>query len=244
MSMLNNLFKKKDSNPEQAGTTPEAPKVKRGQLTKEKKLTVEELKAKPISEITREEIIDLGLRENTKADIFCYILMGLVFLMIFVPPVFRKVFYDPDLAISEVETVYLTLDCRNTTVKEGYFLAEVMTMYYRDSEILNVTVDFEYTNKKVSVIENNPKEVIKYLEISDIEKKQKTDGHTFIMDFEKNPELLKKQELSQFTLSAPAQITNMKSTEYICNTEYKTMIRVFKGDKVIKEYPAEEETME
>ena len=243
MSMLNNLFKKKDSNPEQVGETPkpETPKVKKGGLTKEKKLTVEELKAKPISEITREEIIELGIRENTKKDIFYYMIMFIVFVMIFIPPIFRKVFYDPDLAISEVETVYLTLTCKKSAVKDDYFMYETLTLYYRDSGILNVNVEFEYRNIQVDVIENDPPEVTKYLELDYVKKEKRVDGHVFSIDFENNPKLLNEKEVSNFTLSAPAQITNMKSTTYKCNTEYKTMMRIFNGDKVIKEYSLDEE---
>lgn len=42
-----------------------------------------------------EQIIKEELKKNTKQDILCYIGMVVIFIMIFIPPIFRIVFYDP-----------------------------------------------------------------------------------------------------------------------------------------------------
>ena len=44
-----------------------------------------------------QKIIEEGLKKNTKQDIICYVGMALLFIMIFIPPIFRVVFYDKEV---------------------------------------------------------------------------------------------------------------------------------------------------
>lgn len=214
-------------------------------LEARKKETVEELRKKHISELTDEQIIEIGLKTHTKTDKMCFLLIGVMALMIFIPPIFRKVFYDPDLAISERETVYMNLRCIKRRSKITYSLKETIDFNYRDGEILNANIVFKYENIKTSKKIEPPQEVTKYIDmnISKIEKKEAEDnlGYSFFIDFEKNSELLNEKELNELAFAAPTQITNMGSLAYSCTPTTKYTIRVFRGEKLIDEYDKVEE---
>ena len=139
----------------------------------------------------------------------------------------------------EKETVYLTLECRKRKSKDTYTLSESIVSEYRDSEVLNVKVQFLYTNKKNSLAISPPQEVQKYKDISvkELEKVEleSNKGYEFFMDFEKNPSLKNAIELKEHTYNAPERITNMTSLGYQCTQKSKYAIRVYKDGKLVEE---------
>ena len=215
--------------------------TKEEELRKEarKKETVAELRQKHVSELTDEQIVEIGLKTHTKTDKICVLLTVFMIFMIFVPLLFEKIFYDPDLAITERETIYLKLECRKRKSKGTYSLSEAIISEYRDAEVLNVKVQFLYTNIRGSSTITPPQEVQKYNDISvkEFEKVEleSNKGYEFFMDFEKNPSLKSAIELKEHTYAAPTQITNMTSLGYQCTQKSKYAIRVYKDGKLVEE---------
>ena len=65
-----------------------------------------------------EKIIRDSLNTHTKQDIFCYVGMGLLFIMIFIPPIFRIVFYDAEANKPKPDIILLNLMCRKARSEE------------------------------------------------------------------------------------------------------------------------------
>lgn len=89
-----------------------------------------------------QKIIEEGLKKNTKQDIICYVGMALLFIMIFIPPIFRVVFYDKEVEKNEIDVVYLELSCRKAVYRDGKKVSMIINNSYRivfyKSQLLNI----------------------------------------------------------------------------------------------------------
>ena len=110
-----------------------------------------------------EEIIKSGLKSHSKQDTMCYLGMALIGILIFIPPLFRIIFADsiPKSTIEEI--TYMTVSCRTGFFDEdGLSVIEVITSNYRQSEILDMKVEFIYDNENPKF---NESQVLSFMEI-------------------------------------------------------------------------------
>lgn len=166
-----------------------------------------------------QKIIEEGLKKNTKQDIICYIGMAVIFIMIFIPPVFRFVFYDSEVENDKVEIVYLNLVCQKAMYREGKKISITINNMYKDSIIQTSVAEYNYEQ------EEEIAEVNEFLSIEseDIKKEKLETGYRFTFDYT-NPRVLELEELANYKSPAPAQMNYYKNKGYACETtsEVKT----------------------
>jgi hypothetical protein len=176
-------------------------------------------------ELTEDQIIKNGLKNTTKTDIICYIGMGICFLMIFVPPIFKKVFYDPGLEWIEAEIVYTTLDCMGNVSKGDYLLYTTTKSNYINSRIR--TVELTYTYKKFEGKEDvEIKEIQTFLGITaeGLKSEKVEDGYKFTIDYNKNKSLMQNEVLREFAYAPPTQLNKLQSQKLFCNMASETKV--------------------
>ena len=162
-----------------------------------------------------DKIIKDKLRKSSKRDIIDYCLIGFVFVMIFVPAIFKVVFYDSSIKITTRDVVYLTLTCRKSSIVGESNISTLIVNNYKDSIIQKSTVTYGYNKDN----EENVPDVGMILALNlgnKIEKKQNDNGYTFSFDFVKNRDLLKIEDLKKFSMSAPTATKEYAEQGYFC----------------------------
>ena len=170
--------------------------------------------------LSEDQIIKDGLKFNPKADMVYVIFMVVAFLMIFVPPIFRVVFYDPAKEIVEVDVVHLNLECRKGIYRGGRLFNTKIYSKYKNGEVLSST--FEYTWAELKEDEVIPEaEDFMSIESPGFKYEKIVDGYKFTMDFsDKN--LFTIPELADYKHAAPAQMNYYKDKGFICESESTT----------------------
>lgn len=168
-----------------------------------------------------QKIIEEGLKKNTKKDIICYVGIALLFIMIFIPPVFRVVFYDSSVNRETVEVVYLDLVCTKSIFREGKKVTTKINNNYRDSIILKSVVEFLYEGVEDEI---DMPEVNEFLSINaeGIKKEKTTSGYIFTFDYVNYP-LKDLPELEEYKRPAPAQINYYKNKNFSCENTSKVV---------------------
>ena len=174
-----------------------------------------------------EEIIKNGLKSHSKKDTYCYLGMVLIAILIIIPPAFRVIFADsiPKSTIEEI--TYMTVSCRTGFFDaDGLSVIEVITSNYRQSEILDMTVEFMYDNEKPKFDEA---QVLSFIEISkkvkEFKMKKEDKKITFTIDFLANPSLKHTEEFQNHTKLAPSQMNYYRQYENLsCGHESETKI--------------------
>jgi len=155
-----------------------------------------------------DEIIKEGLKSHSKQDTLCYVGIGVLAILIFIPPIFRVIFADsiPKSTIEEV--TYLAVSCKTAYFDEdGKIVSEIIESNYRQGEILDMKVQFLYDNTSPRFNDTQLEEFEslskKHKEFSMKKDKQKI---TFSIDFLKNMDLKKHDDFIKYTKLAPAQM--------------------------------------
>lgn len=167
-----------------------------------------------------EQIINEELKKNTKQDILCYIGMVVIFIMIFIPPIFRIVFYDPTSEKKEVDVVYANLKCYRSFYRDGKTIDIRIENNYRDLIVLNSKMTFSYTNPEEEISEVT---YLNAIEQPGVKKEKLTDGYSYQIDYENNPALYDLNELSEYNLTEPAQRNYFKTQNFTCERDVKTV---------------------
>jgi hypothetical protein len=172
-----------------------------------------------------EEIIKSGLKDHSKQDTMCYVGMAIIGVLIFIPPIFRVIFADsiPKSAIEEV--TYMTVTCRTSFFdSEGHGVTEIVENHYRQSEILDMKVEFLYDSQNPNFQEAavlNFEKISK--SIKEFKETKEAKKVTFSIDFLENPNLTKAEELQNYTKLAPAQMNYFRQYENLgCDHESET----------------------
>ncbi len=174
-----------------------------------------------------EEIIKSGLKSHSKQDTMCYLGMALIGILIFIPPLFRIIFADsiPKSTIEEI--TYMTVSCRTGFFdEEGLSVIEVITSNYRQSEILDMKVEFIYDNENPKF---NESQVLSFMEMSkkykQFKMKKEAKKVTFEIDFLANPSLKHTEEFQNHTKLAPSQMNYYRQYENLsCGHESETKV--------------------
>lgn len=169
-----------------------------------------------------EKIIKESLNTHTKQDIICYVGMGLLFIMIFIPPLFRIVFYDAEANMPKPDVVLLNLKCRKAMYRESYKLTSNINADYVSAVPQTVVIDFSY--EKEGAIEDIP-EVNSLLSVRDkegvtVEKIE--NGYKFILDYA-NYDLKKYEELEKYGYLAGPQMQKYEDMNYYCESTTETI---------------------
>lgn len=160
-----------------------------------------------------QKIIEEGLKTNTKQDIICYIGMAVIFIMIFIPPIFRVVFYDSEAKNNDVEIVYLNMVCQKAMYRDGKKILITVNNIYKDSIIQSSVAEYNYEQEE-PIAEVNE---FLFIESDDIGKEELETGYRFTFDYT-NPRVFELEELTNYRSPAPAQMNYYKNKGYACET--------------------------
>jgi hypothetical protein len=174
-----------------------------------------------------EEIIKNGLKSHSKQDTLCYIGIGVLAILIFIPPIFRVIFASsiPKSTIEEV--TYMSVSCKTAFFDDdGKIVSEIIESNYRQGEILDMKVQFLYDNPSPKFAEIQLKDFEelskKHKEFSMKKEKQKV---TFSIDFLEHLDLKKNADFKDYTKLAPAQMNYYErevSPKLSCDNEAET----------------------
>jgi len=173
-----------------------------------------------------EEIIQNGLKSHTKTDTFCYIGIGLIAILILIPPSLR--IFMPDTKPKEdiQDVVYADLYCSHSYFDNtNGIVTHVVEGSFRDNQVQNLTMTYTY-GEKDKINETDPA-ISELLDLAEagLGVKKTTNNNTvvFYMDFDKHPEYMKKQEFARYKKSIQGQLTEYKSLQYTCSMETKVV---------------------
>lgn len=178
-------------------------------------------------ELTEDQIIKEELKRTPKQDIMCYIGMGICLLMIFMPAIFKKVFYDPSMDLLEVEVVYGNMQCQGNSSKTGYQLYTTIQNEYKDSRIQTSVIKYTYRLYSTTEEENvSVEEINKLLEldVNGIKKEKLDNGYQFTIDFGNNRGLMTHEFLKEFAYAAPTQLEKFRSQKLSCQNTSETVL--------------------
>ena len=174
-----------------------------------------------------EEIIKNGLKSHTKMDTFCYIGIGLLAIMIFIPPVFRVVFADSRPKDTRENIVYMEIKCRHSyRDNKNNLLTENITSNYRDARVLRVEIEFITQSEANNLTDPNMTPLIDLKDATGDKITMKEEGKTvtFTMDFKAHPEMRTMEAFSPYAKLAPAQLTEYRNIGFLCYTESEEKI--------------------
>lgn len=174
-----------------------------------------------------EEIIQAGLKSHTKMDTFCYIGIGLLAILIIIPPVFRQVFKDLRPKDTMETIVYMEIKCRHTyRDNKNNIVTEQFTGNYRDAKPQTITIEFTTQGEQNNL--TDPK-ITPFIDLKDatgnkITMKEEGKVITFTMDFKANKDLFEMEAFAPYAKQAPSQLTEYRNMGYICVTESEEKI--------------------
>ena len=168
-----------------------------------------------------DKIIKEGLKTHTKSDIICYIGMALLFIMIFIPPVFRVVFYDAEANAPKPKVVLLNLKCRRAMYRESFRLVSNVDANYVDSVPQTVVIDFTY-EKEGGITDISEVNELLGVNSEGVKVEQIKDGYRFTLDYANYP-LNQIEELKKYGYLAPPQMQMYDSMNYYCESTTETI---------------------
>ncbi len=131
-----------------------------------------------------EKIIEEGLKTHTKSDKIYFAGMIIMFIFIFIPPIFRIVFFDPDKKPDTIEVSYLELTCSKAIYRDNYRFNTKIVNNYKEGAILDSFVEYTYENAPEDVVIPEINELLEVKE-DGFEAKKLSNGYSFTMDFTK-----------------------------------------------------------
>lgn len=170
--------------------------------------------------LTEDQIIKEGLKFNKQSDLKYVFMIFAIAIMIFIPPIFRVVFYDPTKEIVEVEVVYLTLNCRKGVYRESRLFNTKITSNYKDGSIQTATIEYTWDDLKDGEIIPEA-ETFLAIDTAGFTSEKITNGYKFNLDYS-DKALLQVPELEDYKHAAPAQMNVYREKGFICESESVT----------------------
>lgn len=182
-----------------------------------------------ITTATEDEIIRSGIKHNTKKDVTCYMIMFGIFVLAVLPVALRIIV--PRKKTTAIEDItYFTMTCYKTIIRDDYELSTKIISNYRDGEVLDVTIDFNYFKRN-----ENAKDGYVFTEINELNqldlqglKSSSSVGKAkFEIDFDKYPSLKSNETLKDYSLFQTAAVNHLSNEKgFSCNTESETKTEV------------------
>ena len=192
-----------------------------------------------IKTATEDEIIKSGIKHNVKSDFICFAIMGLIVVLMLLPPILRMVNPKPITEV-EKEIVYVKLSCTYPTSIENYSFYTEVNNKYRDGSLQNLEIKYSY-KKKNDVDENTdgegeikenpvpdeeptfaPIEKMKEVDAPGFSYKKVENGYIFTGDFE-NYNLYSVEQLKDYSYVSGAESDYLISIGFYCSTESETV---------------------
>ena len=168
-----------------------------------------------------DEIIQQGLKSHTKTDTMCYVGIGLLAIMILIPPVFRIIFKDLRPKVTIEKIVYLDITCRKSYMDNtNNEVTQQITGHYRDNNIHTYKVEFFAKSNKNNLTDSR---ITTFIDLKNATNKvsMKEEGNvvTFEMDFLNNKEIRDDPAFAPYAKQAPAEITELRNAGFLCLTD-------------------------
>ena len=188
---------------------------------------------------TEDEIIKSGIKHNVKSDFICYAIMGLIVVLMLLPPALRMLNPKPITEVDK-EIVYVKLSCTYPTSIENYSFYTEINNKYRDGSLQTLEIKYSYKKKNDANInaddkepaeENTapeeeptfaPIEKMKEINAPGFTYKKVENGYVFTGDFE-NYNLNTVEQLKDYSYVSGAESDYLISLGYYCSTESETI---------------------
>ncbi len=227
-----------DKNKEPVQEEKKDKKAKKEKKPKEPKKKWPKFTEIDITKATEDDIIQSGIRYNTKSDIICYCLMALVVVMMFVPPALRITIPKP---ITEElrEITYTELTCYRTVARDGYELSSEVHGSYRQGEVTKVEVKHSYKKirddapEEYSFAEIN--EFLGVEEIKGFKASRNQNTYNFEINYKSNSALSDHDILKDYAYMQPQELSFLSGQNYYCGSEVETVeewVDVETGEKI------------
>ena len=191
-----------------------------------------------ITTATDDDIIRSGLKKNTNADYICYAIMGVIFIMIFIPPALW-IFNPKPITQEEREIVYTELTCRRSISRDGYELYTSIISHYRETSILDSEITHSYLKISQQADDNYVFAEINELNslnFKEIKTKKEENKYIYNIDFKSNYDTLTHNEiLKDFAYIPNAETQYLTNLGYYCFSEtkqQKEIVYVDTGEQV------------
>ena len=174
-----------------------------------------------------DKIIQDGLKSKSKQDTLCYVGIAVLAIFILIPPAFRIIFKDVKTKEEKEDVVYLTVTCRYRFYDDNQdVIGETTTLNYRNSELLNMNVEFipeqtpsEFPSKRITEIKEAFESIKGKAKITESSSKL-----TYYIDVLEHPEVRKVEKFKQFVKPAVAEMDYMRNQRSMnCDKESKTV---------------------
>ena len=187
-----------------------------------------ELFSKPLDQLTEEEIIRKGLKTKNKSDIYCYIGMFLLFVLIIIPPIFNVVFDYTRPKDTHEDVVYSKLSCKKVYSGKSALTLTVQNQY-RNSVVESSVLEYVYTDVEGETV--NTSEIEKWLNYESepgitIKQTDELPKHStrVVIDYLNHSELKHNEGLKDYAMSFMPQLNYYGDQGFYCTKESKTVV--------------------
>ena len=175
--------------------------------------------------MTEEEIIILeGRKSKDKKDVYCYVAMAVIAILIIMPPAFRIIFAGSKPKSTIEDIVYLEMNCSHGYFdNKGKMVSEEIVGNYRDGSVQTLNYKFIYDNVTEPNLTDPAVTPLVDLANANDKVKMETKGNTvtFNIDFKSNPELLDDPSFKPYARTAPAQLNDLQNQQFTCTHDSK-----------------------
>jgi len=175
--------------------------------------------------MTEEEIIILeGRRSKDKKDVYCYVAMTIIAILILMPPAFRIIFAGSKPKSTIEDIVYLDMSCSHGYFdNKGGMVSEEVEGHFRDGYVLSLDYKFAYDNvNEPNLTDPVVTPLVDLAEANDkVKMVVKDNTVSFNIDFKNNKELLDDPSFKPYTKTAPAQLNEFQNQQFTCTHDSK-----------------------
>lgn len=194
-----------------------------------------------ISIATEEEIISSGIKKNTSSDKRNYLLMTIVFILMFLPPLLRLFFPKPILFV-EKDVVYTTLNCfiSNNRHEQTWRFDSNYKLNFRDGIVEEVLIEYSYnknldtakddvTFPEITVLNDITLDSSKGFKKENLGSKKRDDmvevhKRAYTLDFKNHRKDLETiGELKKYSYNFAPMQDYFKSSGFLCRSDAKTV---------------------
>lgn len=210
--------------------TPKKEEPKKTAKKKKEKKVIVPFDKIDITTASDDDIIRSGIKHNTKADVSCYFIMFIIFVLAILPVALRIIIPRP-ITTEKAEIVYYDITCYKTTVRDNYELSSKLESHYRDGGVNDVTITFKWYRRtedaKDGYVFDEVEEFQKMNKTGLKVKSENTNNVQVVMDFKNNPSLKDDPDLKNYVYHSTTEVSILSNElGYSCTTDSKTEVEV------------------
>ncbi len=189
-----------------------------------------------ITTASEDDIIESGKSYNTKTDFICYFIMFIIFILMILPPVLRKVIPKPITEEDRI-VVYIDMKCYRTKRISGKEINSTITATYRDGVVKDFEINHKYNKNTEATGEFYFEEVeeLLNLDLPGLKKDIGDDEYTFKLDFYNNEALFSNETLEKYSYINGVEMNTLREIGFYCNNkteEVEERVYIDTGKKV------------